>query len=123
VQVSYSLNAAMPIEGYHLAFNGREGRIEIRQFERQAWEAPEEDEIALMRNFRGIERHRVKHGTGGHFGGDPVLQRLLFEPGAKDPLGQRATSRAGAISVLTGVAALESARTGKPVEVRALLES
>jgi predicted dehydrogenase len=122
VQVSYSLNAAMPIEGYHLAFNGREGRIEIRQYERQAWETPEEDEIALMRNFGGVERLMVKHGTGGHFGGDPVLQRLLFEPGAKDPLGQRATSRAGAISVVTGVAALESARTGKPVEVRALLE-
>ena len=29
VQVSYSLNAFMPIEGYQLAFNGHRGRIEI----------------------------------------------------------------------------------------------
>ena len=34
---SYSLNAFMPIEGYHLAFNGRKGRIEMRQYERQPW--------------------------------------------------------------------------------------
>jgi predicted dehydrogenase len=36
VQVSYSLNTFMPIEGYHLAFNGTRGRIEVRQL-REAW--------------------------------------------------------------------------------------
>ena len=29
VQVSYSLNTYMPIEGHHIAFNGHKGRIEI----------------------------------------------------------------------------------------------
>jgi predicted dehydrogenase len=33
--MSYSLNAAMPIEGYRLAFNGTKGRLEVRDFERQ----------------------------------------------------------------------------------------
>ena len=45
VQVSYSLNTSMPIEGHHLAFNGTKGRIEIRQYERQRWETPDYDEI------------------------------------------------------------------------------
>ena len=122
VQVSYSLNTFMPIEGYHLAFNGRKGRLEIRQYEKQPWAMPEEDEILLMRNFGPVERVRVRHGTGGHFGGDPALQRMLFEPGAEDPLDQRAGARAGALSVLCGVAATMSATSGKPVAVKPLLE-
>jgi hypothetical protein len=113
----------MPIEGYHLAFNGQDGRIEIRQYEKQAWETPDEDEILVMKNFGGVERLRVKHGTGGHFGGDPALQKMLFVPGTPDPLGQRAGARAGALSVVTGVAAAMSANSGRPIAVRPLLEA
>jgi predicted dehydrogenase len=122
VQVSYSLNTFMPIEGYHLAFNGQKGRIEIRQHERQPWQVPDVDEILVMPNSGGIERVRVKPGSGGHFGGDPALHRMLFLLGTSDPLGQRAGARAGAISVLTGVAATMSARSGKPVAVMPLLD-
>ena len=110
VQVAYSLNTYMPIEGYHLAFNGQRGRIEIRQYERQPWETPDHDEILVMRNFGTVERISVPHEPGGHFGGDPALQKMLFGLTADDPLGQRAGARAGAMSVLCGVAAVESAR-------------
>ena len=123
VQVAYSVNTFMAIEGYHLAFNGRDGRIEIRQYEKQAWETPDEDEILVMKNFGGVERVRVRHGAGGHFGGDPALQRMLFVPGTPDPLGQRAGARAGALSVVTGVAAAMSANSGRPVAVKPLLEA
>ena len=51
VQVSYSLNTLMPIEGHHIAFNGTRGRIEFRQYEKQPWETPDSDEILLVRNF------------------------------------------------------------------------
>jgi predicted dehydrogenase len=122
VQVSYSLNTFMPIEGYHLAFNGKGGRIEIRQHERQPWEMPNEDEILVMRNFAPMERVRVPYEPGGHFGGDIALQRMLFAADAPDPLGQRAGARAGAVSVLCGVAAFESASSGRPVRVKPLLE-
>ncbi len=122
VQVSYSLNTFMPIEGYHLAFNGRKGRLEIRQYEKQPWPMPVEDEIVLIRNFGAIERIRVAHGAGGHFGGDAALQQTLFEPDVPDPLGQRADARAGALSVLCGIAATMSAATGKPVAVKPLLD-
>ena len=120
VQVSYSLNCFMPIEGHHLAFNGTKGRIELRQYERQSWGTPEQDEILLMQNFGPVERIIVPHESGGHFGGDPVLHRMLFKPGTEDPLQQRAGSRAGALSVLCGVAAAESMRLNRPVTIAEL---
>ncbi|WP_342360926.1 Gfo/Idh/MocA family oxidoreductase [Terrarubrum flagellatum] len=117
VQVSYSLNTFMPIEGYHLAFNGHKGRIEIRQYERQPWETPDYDEILVIKNFIGVERVRVPHQTGGHFGGDVALQTMMFKPDQEDPLGQKAGARAGAMSVLCGVAAVNSMKSGKAVAV------
>jgi predicted dehydrogenase len=122
VQVSYSLNTFMPVEGYHLAFNGHNGRIEVRHVERQAGETPDHDEIWVASNFGEAERISVPHGAGGHFGGDPALHDLLFNPNRPDPLNQRAGARAGAMSVLTGVAAVNSVMSGKPVAVRPLLE-
>jgi len=123
VQVSYSLNAYMPVEGYHLAFNGTHGRIEVRMYEKQAFEAPVgRDEILVLGTDRSVERIAVDHGPGGHFGGDPLLHRSLFEPEGDDPMRQRAGARAGALSVLTGVAAARSAETGVPVEILPLLE-
>lgn len=123
VQVSYSLNTFMPIEGYHLAINGREGRIEIRMHDRQGWDMPYgEDEIVLMLNDGTVERIRVEHGPGGHFGGDPLLRRMLFAANVPDLLGQRAGARAGAMSVAVGVAATTSAETGRPMRVKELLD-
>jgi predicted dehydrogenase len=120
VLVSYSLNTFMPIEGYTIAFNGTGGRIEARLFERQPFEVPDADEILLVRNFgKGVERIAVPHTGGGHFGGDDRMRNLIFH-GGDDPLGQRAGSRAGAMSVLIGVAALQSSRTGKLVEIAEL---
>ena len=122
VQVSYSLNCFMPIEGYHLAVNGTHGRIEVRMYERQAFEAPHGvDEILILGTDRSVERLSVPHGPGGHFGGDPLLHRSLFVPDADDPAGQRAGARAGAMSVLTGVAAMQSADTGQAVFIADLL--
>ncbi|MBI1774191.1 MAG: Gfo/Idh/MocA family oxidoreductase [Proteobacteria bacterium] len=114
-QISYSVNCYMPIEGYHLAFNGKGGRVEIRQYEAQPWKTPPADEILVMRNFGPVEHVWVPHSSGGHFGGDDRLRDMIFKPGGKDPLGQRAGARAGAVSVLCGLAAAESARTKKTV--------
>jgi predicted dehydrogenase len=120
--MSYSVNAFMPIEGYHLAFNGPKGRIEVRMFERQPWEVPRGiDEIRVTGAFGGSEVIPVRWGEGGHYGGDPLLRRMLFEPGRPDPLGQRAGSRAGAMSLLTGVAADRSIQRGRPVRIDELL--
>jgi predicted dehydrogenase len=121
--MSYSLNAFMPYEGYHLAFNGPRGRIEIRMYERQPWPVERGvDEIRVTQAFGGSRVIRSPWGEGGHFGGDPLLRAMLFEPGRPDPLKQRAGARAGAMSLLTGVAADRSARTGARVRVADLLE-
>jgi predicted dehydrogenase len=124
--VSYSLNTSMPIEGHHVAFNGTRGRIELRQYEKQPWDAPDHDEILLVRSFPGtrppVERIAVPHFPGGHYGGDDRLRDMLFRPGVPDPLGQRAGSRAGAMSVLCGIAALRSADAGQPVRLSDLIQ-
>lgn len=122
VQVSYSLNAYMPIEGYHLAINGTEGRIEVRMYEKQAFDAPPGvDEVLVLGTDRSVERIRVEHGPGGHFGGDPLLHEMLFDGEQDDQHAQRAGARAGAMSVLIGVAATKSAETGQPVDIASLL--
>ena len=117
VTVSYSLNAFMPIEGHAIAFNGTHGRMELRQLEKQPWETPDADEILLVRSYgKGVERIQVPHAGGGHFGGDDRMRNMIFHNGA-DPLGQRAGSRAGAMSVMVGLAALESAQSARTVRI------
>jgi predicted dehydrogenase len=115
VQVSYSLNTYMPIEGHHIAFNGR---IELRQFEKQPWTEPPADKILLVKSFGGgVEQIWIPHEPGGHYGGDNRMRDMIFKPGSNDRLRQRAGSRAGAMSVLCGIAALESARDGGSVDI------
>jgi len=125
VHVSYSLNTFQPIEGHHLAFNGTKGRIEIRQYEAQPWEMKREDEILLIRNFPdgkdAVERIIVPHSSGGHYGGDDRMRNMIFKPDMNDALHQRAGTRAGAMSVLCGIAALQSSRTGKVVSIADLM--
>ncbi|EJJ28783.1 Gfo/Idh/MocA family protein [Rhizobium sp. CF142] len=125
VHVSYSLNTFQPIEGHHLAFNGTKGRIEIRQYEAQPWEEPKEDTILLIRSFphgkEAVERITVPHFSGGHYGGDDRMRNMIFKPDMQDKLAQRAGTRAGAMSVLCGIAALTSSRTGKVVNISDLM--
>lgn len=115
VIASYSLNTYMPIEGHHIAFNGTGGRIELRQYERQPWEVDRTDEVHLIRNFTGSrEVIAIPQEAGGHYGGDNRMRNTMFRSEA-DPLKQRAGSRAGAMSVLTGIAALRSADEGRRI--------
>jgi hypothetical protein len=59
---------------------------------------------------------------GGHGGGDLLLVKDLFDPAPeRDRFRRAADHRAGAWSVLTGIAANESIATGRPVEVDALV--
>jgi predicted dehydrogenase len=119
-QAAYSLNAYLPIEGYHIAFNGTGGRIELRQYEKQPWAMPPQDEILLLRNFRPDERIVVPYTPGGHFGGDDRLREMLFGAASDDPLGQRASAHAGAVAMLTGAAALRSSKEGRPITLAEL---
>lgn len=106
--------------GYTLAFNGTEGRLEIEFIERAPGRAPGVTmTLAPLRQpARNIEPDT---GTGEHYGGDRLLRDHLFRGFEADTLGLQADSRAGAMSILTGVAANRSIATGQPVNVQALL--
>ena len=121
VQVSYSLTTYSPYEGYRIAFNGTRGRMEAWIKERQPWEAPDYDEIRVTDNFGATELIQVPHGGGGHGGGDTRLKDRIFKhPDQPDPLRLNAGARDGAMSVLIGVAARESVKTGEPVRISSL---
>jgi predicted dehydrogenase len=121
--MSYSLNASMPIEGYHLAFNGTKGRLEIRDFEKQPWTTPHETEIYLIHNFGKREMIPIAASTaGGHGGGDTRLRDLVFRKPAGVPTHLALPdSRAGAMSCMTGIAARHSVEKGQPVKLSDLI--
>jgi predicted dehydrogenase len=123
VNMSYSVNTFMPIEGYRLAFNGTRGRLEVRDYERQAWDPGEETEIHLIRNFGRREKIEVpRMGDGGHGGGDDRLRDLIFRNPTVPAHLRLPDSRAGAMSCLTGIAALKSGDLGRPVKIAELLQ-
>ena len=120
VQVSYSLTAYSPYEGYRISFNGTKGKIDAWIKEMQPWEEEAYDEIQLTTNFGKRELFRIPHSDGGHGGGDDRLHNQIFLPGQEDPYRQAAGLRDGVMAVLIGVAARNSIDTGKPVRIESL---
>ena len=122
VTMSYSLNAFMPQEGYRLAFNGTKGRLEVRDYERQPWKPERVTEIHVIKNFGERTLIEVPTLTAGHGGGDDILRNLVFRPNTEVPAHLRLpSSRAGAMSCLTGIAARKSCDSGQPVKIADLV--
>ena len=135
--LTYSLNAHGPWEGYRVAVNGTEGRLELDVVERGAHEPPEGnavrprgERLVLQRHWRPAEEIdldalaaadpcRPPRG-GDHGGGDQLLLDDLFRGPAAvgpDPLRRAAGVADGVRSVLVGVAANRSLETGGPVDL------
>ncbi len=108
VTMSYSLNACMPFEGYRIAFNGEHGRLEIRDHEGQPWKPDAETEIWLTRSFGEREVIPVENVVGGHGGGDDLLRAQVFGTVDLPSWLRLPSSRDGAFSCLTGIAARKS---------------
>jgi len=119
--MSYSLNAAMPIEGYRLAFNGEKGRLDIRDYERQPWQVEEETVIHLIKNFGKREAITLPKIAGGHGGGDDRLRDLIFRKIQVPDYMRLPDSRAGAMSCLTGIAARTSVEQKRPVKIAEMI--
>jgi predicted dehydrogenase len=122
VAMSYSLNTFMPIEGYRVAFNGTKGRLEVRDYERQAWTVPEESEMFVIKNFGPRVKIDIPKPEGGHGGGDDRLRDLIFRNVEMPDYMRLPDSRAGALSCLTGIAARKSMDAGRPVKIAELME-
>ncbi|MFN7828003.1 MAG: Gfo/Idh/MocA family protein [Acidobacteriota bacterium] len=120
--MSYSLNAFMPYEGYSMSFNGLHGRLDVRTYDRQPWAVNANAEFRLSLNFGKSELVELKVTEADHNGADPKLKDMIFKPGVPDPLRQRAGSRAGAMSLLTGVAAYRSIEKGRPIRINDLVK-
>jgi predicted dehydrogenase len=141
VQVSYSLTTYSPYEGWRIAFNGTNGRMEswqdipwrmdekINQAEMHAAEMNQSkpgdiryDEIFFQENFkRGHEIIKVEAAKGGHGGGDTRLQDKIFRtPDMADPLKRSAGSRDGVMSAIIGIAARKSIEEKRPIRIEEL---
>jgi predicted dehydrogenase len=121
VNMSYSLNAFMPIEGYRLAFNGEKGRLEVRDYERQPWQVEDETEMHVIKSFGKREPVTIPKVEGGHGGGDDRLRDLIFRKVDVPPYMRLPDSHAGAMSCLTGIAARKSIDLKRPVKIAELI--
>jgi predicted dehydrogenase len=121
-QMSYSLNAFMPFEGYRVAFNGENGRLEIRDYERQPWQVDQETEIYLTRSFGQREKIEVPEIAAGHGGGDQRIRDLIFRKTDLPAYMRLPDSRAGALSCLTGIAARKSVELKRSIRISELVE-
>ena len=127
VRMSYSLNAFMPWEGYTIAFNGTRGRLEHRCVESSYISADgtvpgqverEGTRTVIYPHFGQPRPVDIWIGGGAHGGGDePMLEDLLGVGPAEDRYRRAADQRAGAYSILTGIAANRSMATDELVYV------
>jgi predicted dehydrogenase len=144
VVVTYSLTTYSPYEGWRIAFNGMDGRLEAwedipwlkkEKIDQSKLHAQEMDqsgekvvyndhaELTAMDNFGTYEKIRVPKSRGGHGGGDSKLQDKIFRhPDMEDPLKYAAGTRDGAMSILVGIAARKSIEEGRPVRIEELTD-
>ncbi|QNP74302.1 Gfo/Idh/MocA family oxidoreductase [Streptomyces roseirectus] len=133
--LTYHLTAYAPWEGYRIAFNGSEGRLELL-VEETTWTPARSGgpsthgvagtagrtELLLRRAWEEPREVKVASGEGGHGGGDARMLEDLFGERGPDALGRAADARDGALSLVTGLAANRSFETGGVVRTRELLE-
>lgn len=127
VQMSYSLVAFSPWEGYTIAFTGSKGRLEHTVQETSYTSGDGSTQGELITNgtaTRIFPQRQVGYAvdlwkvTGPHGGGDPVMLEDIFgENPPADPYLRAADQRSGAYSILTGIAGNRSLLTGAPVRI------
>jgi predicted dehydrogenase len=139
--MTYNLNAHSPWEGFRVMFNGTRGRLEFNVVESSYVSGSHEDfNQPGMRELYNEEENRMPEITfqphwekakvieyketnkGGHGGGDTRLLDHIFMGAKDDPLGHAADYVDGAKSILIGIAANKSMKTGLPVDIASLVK-
>jgi predicted dehydrogenase len=130
-QLSYSLVAYAPWEGFRIGFNGTKGRIELDELEKSyvsagggaiGASAAHSQKITVFPHWEKPYEVAIPKAQGGHGGGDILLLDDLFGAKKADPFGLAADHIDGARSILTGMAANRSFETGQPVQVDDLIK-
>src|SRR3546814_12639089 len=133
--MSYSVNAHSPWEGYRVAGNGTQGRVELDVVERGAVLAdeglhpvldpsavdagaagslrPQGERLLLQRHWEDAVEVPIESGAGGHGGGDALLLSDVFVGPGNDPPARPAVWRDGVRSIAVGLARSEEPRGGK----------
>lgn len=142
VVLNYSLTTYSPFEGWRVAINGTEGRIEawldipyienasVNQGEMHAQEMDQSGEemgenkpIIVHKLWEEFETVNVHTTRAGHGGGDQRLQDKIFkDPGMDDPYKRSAGVRDGVMSILIGIAARKSIESGEPIRIAELTD-
>ena len=132
VLLSYCLVAYSPWEGLRVAITGTKGRVEMDIEESithllgdgqansvQASKGPfKQVRMRVFPMFGQGYEVPVPVGDGGHGGADPVMLEQIFSPAPPpDPYHRAASHYDGAASVLVGIAANQSMRTGQAVHI------
>lgn len=142
VTLNYTLTTYSPFEGWRIAFNGTEGRIEAsldipynkktdvsqaemhtKEMEQNALEEAETESIIVHKLWKDYKTVSVPTEKGGHGGGDKRLHDKIFKtPNEKDPFERAAGSRDGVMSAIIGIAARKSIETGSPIKIANLTD-
>jgi len=135
--LSYCLIAYSPWEGLRIAITGDKGRLEMdieESITHLLGEGEAKDAAASKGPFKQARIRvfpmfgqpyevDVPAGDGGHGGADPVMLEQIFAPNPPpDPYGRAASHIDGAASVLVGIAANESMRSRRLVEIDELFK-
>ena len=116
-----------PWEGLNVVFNGTEGRLEMKIVEKSYVNAGgkrenegslEQCDITVFPMFAEPWKAEFNLGEGGHGGGDNAMLADLFGEPGNDPLQRAADHRAGAMSILTGIAGNISMQQQRPVNFK-----
>ena len=139
--VNYSLTTYSPFEGWRIAFNGMDGRIEawadirwmrsenISQSDMHRQEMSQDadtlftEPLILHKLWDEHQTILVKYPRAGHGVGDRLLHEKIFRsPDEPDPYHRAAGVRDGAMSILIGIAARKSIESGEPVRIAELTD-
>lgn len=116
--MSYSLTAHSPYEGFKIAFNGTDGRLEFCKIDGRYEELKKDlDNVITIFNRSGekITLNEPHDLPGGHGGADEKIRENLFIGCKSDPLRQMADVRAGMMSIGIGMAANISMKENRRV--------
>lgn len=142
VTVNYSLTTYSPFEGWRIAFNGTEGRIEAsldipydknttinqaemhaKEMEQNALEKVHSESIIVHKLWSDFEILQVPYEKAGHGGGDKRLHDKIFRtPTIVDPYKRAAGSRDGVMSAIIGIAARKSIESGNLIKISDLTD-
>lgn len=131
VLLSYNLLAFCPWEGMKVAITGDKGRVELEVIESvEHLKSDKEHDVTASKGsfkqttlqvfpmFKPPYTVEIPVGEGGHGGADPVMLEQIFHPNPpKDKFKRAASHVDGAASIMLGIAANQSLKSKKLINV------